>query len=284
MRPIIIGIHGLDNKPSSDILRDSWKAAMAEGITRNCGGQKLGVRFDLVYWADLIYPAPIAPSELAEPYVAAESSGPLSRAGLSVRRVAAARVQEGVGKFVGKVSRAPLAGDVIRDALKARMPDLYDYRGSQELRDAVQDRLKKRLRSARRWRRQIMLIAHSMGSIIAYEALRDAGRDLPGLEVSHFVTLGSPLGLTLMTDIVVGPLRVPECVARWSNFADRRDDVARWDTFLSEEYGANSRGVTISDHLVVNGYVSPTGKPNPHKVYGYLRAPEMSELIAGFAS
>ncbi len=128
-----------------------------------------------------------------------------------------------------------------------------------------------------------MLIAHSMGSIIAYDVLADASRTLPGLEISHFVTVGSPLGLAAVKEMIAAPWRVPECVARWSNFADPRDHVARWDTRLSSDYRANGTGVTVSDHLVINGYLSPSGKPNPHKIYGYLRTPEMSELIASFA-
>ena len=41
-----------------------------------------------------------------------------------------------------------------------------------------------------------MVVAHLMGSIIAYDALRNLGRE-PGtqIEVPHFVTIGSPLGL-----------------------------------------------------------------------------------------
>jgi pimeloyl-ACP methyl ester carboxylesterase len=131
---------------------------------------------------------------------------------------------------------------------------------------------------------QIMLIAHSMGSIIAYDVLAGAGRSLPGLRISHFVTVGSPLGLAPVKEILAAPLRVPECVRHWTNLADPRDHVARWDTRLASDFGENSAGAAISDHLVINGYVSPSGKPNPHKVYGYLRTPEMSELIASFAS
>jgi pimeloyl-ACP methyl ester carboxylesterase len=129
-----------------------------------------------------------------------------------------------------------------------------------------------------------MLIAHSMGSIIAYDVLAAAGRTLPGLRVSHFVTVGSPLGLSPVKEILAAPLRVPECVERWGNLADPRDHVARWDTRLSSDFRENSAGAAISDHLVVNGYVSPSGKPNPHKIYGYLRTPEMSERIASFAA
>jgi len=75
------------------------------------------------------------------------------------------------------------------------MPDLHSYREDESLRQAVQERLIERLRAARRWRRQVMLIAHSMGSIIAYDVLREAGQTLPRLRLAHLVTLGSPLGL-----------------------------------------------------------------------------------------
>jgi hypothetical protein len=282
-KKIIIGIHGMNNKPEPDILREWWKAAIDEGITRHCVGRKPKVRFELVYWSDLLYPEPADPAELDDPYVPAEGSGPLPRCGLSARKVAAARARGGVGKVLSKVFKAPLARGAFRDAMQTRMPDLHSYRHDDSLRKAVQERLMKRLRAARRWRRPVMLIAHSMGSIIAYDVLRDAGVTMPRLRVSHFVTVGSPLGLAEFDGVVEGPLCIPDCVERWSNFADPKDPIARWDAFPSKDYQTNSQGVTISDHLVINGYVSPSGKANAHKIYGYLRTPEMSELIAGFA-
>jgi pimeloyl-ACP methyl ester carboxylesterase len=203
---------------------------------------------------------------------------------MSIRDVARACIQGGVGKVLGRILGAPVAEEVVRDAVETRAPDLHRYKHHREIRAAVQERLRERLRAAQARGRQIMLIAHSMGSIIAYEVLRGAHRDLPGLRISHFVTVGSPLGLVEVKEIVAAPLRVPECVSRWSNFADPRDHVARWDTCLSEDYGANDKGVTISDHLVINGYLSPSGRPNPHKIYGYLRTPEISEMIASFAT
>jgi pimeloyl-ACP methyl ester carboxylesterase len=206
----------------------------------------------------------------------------LPRAGLSVRTIAGTRIKEGVGKVLETVFGAPVAGHVIRDALKTMAPDLHRYKHHRATRDAVRGRLRERLRTAQETGRQTMLIAHSMGSIVAYDVLRAAGHTLPGLRIPHFVTLGSPLGLSKVKEIVSAPLRVPECVARWSNFADPRDYAARWDTRLSNDYRASRAGVTVSDHLVINGYVSPSGKPNPHKIYGYLRTPEVSELIARF--
>ncbi len=280
---LIVGIHGLNNKPEPRVLRDWWTAAIAEGISRNGAGQRADFDVALAYWADVMYPAPVAPAEDPEPYLAAGGSGPLPRAGISIGSIARARVQEGVGKVLEKILGAPVAEDAVRDAVETRAPDLHRYKHHRATRDAVRERLREPLRAAHASRGPIMLIAHSMGSIIAYDVLRAAGRELPGLRVAHFVTLGSPLGLTEVKEIVAAPLRVPECVARWSNFADPRDHVARWDTCLSEDYRANAGGVTIADHLVINGYVGRSGKPNPHKIYGYLRTPEVSELILGFA-
>jgi len=279
---VIIGIHGLSNKADAETLRAWWKAAMSEGLLRNCGVKSLDVDVELAYWADLMYPAPAVVSEMQEPYLPAEGEGPLPRARLSVGKLAAIRVQEGVGKVLEKLFGVPLAEEFISDALEARMPDLHRYKHDWRALNAVRARLIELLEVAQARGQQIMLMAHSMGSIVAYETLREAWSTVPELEVAQFVTMGSPLGLAEVKEVVVGPLRVPECVARWSNFADPRDRVCRWDTFLNDEYAANSRGVTVSDHLIINGYVSPAGEPNPHKIYGYLRAPEMSDLLSGF--
>jgi pimeloyl-ACP methyl ester carboxylesterase len=281
-RNVIIGIHGLDNKPEASILEASWRESIAEGLSRHGGGRRANVRFQLVYWADLMYGEPLDAASLLEPYVAAEGTGPLPRAGLSVRKVTAARMRGGLGRALEKVSRVRVGERVVSGTVKAKMPDLHFYRNDEQMQKAVQGRLIKRLRSARRWRRNVMLIAHSMGSIVAYDVLSNAGRVLKSLEISHFVTVGSPLGLAGLKTVIEGPPCVPECVARWSNFSDPKDPVASWDTSLSDNYQANSRGVTVSDHLVVNGYVNPAGKSNPHKIFGYLRTPEISDLIAAF--
>ena len=278
---LIIGIHGLNNKPEPGILRDWWKAAIAEGLSRNGGGPTIDFDFELAYWADVMYPAPVPLAEAAEPYAPAAGSGPLPRAG-SIGPVAAARVQEGIGKVLEKVFGAPVAEDVVRDAMETRFPDLHRYKHHRPERAAVQERLREALRAAHADRRRIMLFAHSMGSLVAYDVLRGAGRSLPGLRIAHFVTAGSPLGLAEVKELVAAPRRVPECVARWSNFADPRDFAARWDTRLANDYRPNRAGVAVSDHLVINGYASPSGKPNPHKIFGYLRTPEISQLIAGF--
>ena len=281
-RAAIIGIHGLGNKPAPDILECWWKTSILEGLSRHAAGQKFKVRFRLVYWADLLYPKPLEVDSLLDPYTVAEGSGPLPRAGLSVRMVTSARVRGGLARALETFSRVRLGQRVVNGTVESKMPDLHLYNSDERLREALQARLIKRLRSARRWRRKIMLIAHSMGSIVAYDVLRDAASSLKGLEIEHFVTMGSPLGLSDLKTVFDGPRLVPECVARWTNLSDPKDPVSSWDIALCDNYPPNSRGVTVSDQLVVNTYVSPAGKPNAHKIYGYLRTPELSELIAAF--
>jgi hypothetical protein len=50
----------------------------------------------------------------------------------------------------------------------------------------------------------------------------------------------------------------------------------------------NDRGVCVEDKIVINGYRSLEEKPNHHKIYGYLRTPElqasdMPMLVVGTA-
>ena len=56
---------------------------------------------------------------------------------------------------------------------------------------------------------------------------------------------------------------------------------------LADDYEANDQGVKVIDMPVINAYKSPldrdpANKPNFHKSYGYLRTPELSNLVRGF--
>ena len=55
MSKIVIGIHGLRNKPEEKLLSDWWKHSILEGLNLNSCSVK-DFKFELVYWADSIYP------------------------------------------------------------------------------------------------------------------------------------------------------------------------------------------------------------------------------------
>ncbi len=132
--------------------------------------------------------------------------------------------------------------------------------------------------------KRLMVIAHSMGSIIAYDVLRALGRERHDIQVDHFITIGSPLGLPHVKYKIWNEynlVRTPSIVQKWTNFSDRRDPVAL-DVHLSDDYAPNDYNVQVKDDLVINTYKSPKGDPNYHKSYGYLRAPELSQAIRAF--
>ena len=65
---VIIGIHGLANKPPRDEKMEWWKRALIEGLKRNCSKTTDELSFDFVYWADLRYNPPISLEMNPEPY------------------------------------------------------------------------------------------------------------------------------------------------------------------------------------------------------------------------
>ena len=84
-----------------------------------------------------------------------------------------------------------------------------------------------------------------------------------------------------------GPCGYASIVGRWTNFADRRDVVAI-EAKLDDDYEPNDQGVKVADVPVINAYRSPLdrtppNKPNYHKSYGYLRTPELSNIVRAFS-
>ncbi|MFJ7068449.1 alpha/beta hydrolase [Streptomyces sp. NPDC101115] len=68
-----------------------------------------------------------------------------------------------------------------------------------------------------------IVVAHSLGTVVALETLHEHAVDVP-----LFVTLGSPLGIrgAVMPRVRPHPLGTPGAVGRWLNFWDRDDLVA----------------------------------------------------------
>lgn len=306
MAKVIIGIHGLANKPPKDELRDWWRAALVEGLQKNTGLAAPQFDFQMVYWADLLYKHPLHRDETFsfdklyndEPYVPAVDGAlqPYEDGFLS-------RVRAGAFDVVGDTADAlkvHFGMDALADWLIGRLiKDLHFYYDDER---TIADRAGGRGLARTVLRRDlldtlaavkghsIMVISHSMGSIIAYDALRDLGRSDADFAVSHLVTIGSPLGLPHVKAKIIAErdydpqVRTPSVVRdSWANFADRKDPVAA-DVHLGDDYGENARGIEVMDDIVINDYTPPDRdkKRNHHKSYGYLRTPELSKHVAAF--
>jgi len=150
------------------------------------------------------------------------------------------------------------------------------------VRDAIRERLYKVLKKFQG--HSIMLIAHSMGSIISYDVLKNHENDIA---IDTFVTIGSPLGLPIITGKIIkeqggiSTLTVPNNINNdWYNFSDLEDKVAiNYD--LADDYAPSLSGVKITDFEIYNNY-EVNGIRNPHKVYGYLRTPQLADKMDEF--
>lgn len=105
-----------------------------------------------------------------------------------------------------------------------------------------------------------VLLGHSLGSVIAYEAAHRLERPLPLL-----MTLGSPLGLrsVIYDRVLPQPPGFPPRVRRWVNIADRNDLVAA-EPDLRPMFGELAPGAVFdSGWTVRNG-------AQPHQAQFYL--------------
>ncbi|WP_155387613.1 lipase family protein [Catellatospora paridis] len=117
-----------------------------------------------------------------------------------------------------------------------------------------------------------VVVAHSLGSVVAYEALCSHPR--PG--VSDLVTLGSPLGVAHVVlhrltpppiELAGGPVGIwPGGLTRWVNLADHGDFVALQPR-LRTVFGDR-----VTDVMISNGM-------HAHQVERYLSAPETGAAV-----
>lgn len=295
---VIVGIHGLGEKPPEHVLHSWWIQAIQEGAQRwNIGLTDFDIK--LVYWPDILHPVPLDPRELDQesplyldaPYVPSMQETPSHPHNLK-KRIA--------GFLEEKLSALLLNDDYsinyqsVTDSLVRRyFKDLDAYFSSETDPDGppnntteeIRDRLIRVLEKHKEDR--ILLIAHSMGSIVAFDVLEMN----PHLQVDTLVTVGSPLGFPVVVGRMVAArnrdgrrdnsMQVPDTIkTAWYNLADSEDYVAI-DSNLANDFRANNNSVKPIDVQVTNDYVYRRNR-NPHKIYGYLRTKELVAIVARY--
>jgi triacylglycerol esterase/lipase EstA (alpha/beta hydrolase family) len=299
MSKVIIAIHGLGNKPPKKQLLEWGKMAIQEGLHNNGYNIELP-EFELVYWADLLYdrpqtmdePDPQSPYYLDEIYTKTPAN----------YRFESSEFRKYFADFFKKVAyRIFLKRDyhlryafVSQKLLHKYFYELEVYfNGDGESGSAFNFQTKEKI--IERFNRvlekhtedEIILIAHSMGTIIAFDVLSFINQNV---SVDTLVTMGAPLGAPFVISRIAAhskstygkiQIQTPESVYNnWFNFSDIRDKIAL-DYKLSEDFDSNSQGVKCVDKLVTNTYVM-NGMANPHKSFGYLRTPEFVDVLVNF--
>ncbi|MGW4786728.1 hypothetical protein [Streptomyces sp. NPDC004230] len=117
--------------------------------------------------------------------------------------------------------------------------------------------------------RPLVVVAHSLGTVVAYEALHEYEGP-----VALWVTLGSPLALggVVLQRLVPRPPSCPEGVGAWHNFWDRNDVVVGRPR-LADWIAPSSRGVKAETAPVKSGGVWT------HTATKYLEHPEVAGPI-----
>lgn len=174
-----------------------------------------------------------------------------------------------------------------RIKLSVRDTDIY-FSNHGNIGCRIRNLQKAPLRAAAARGDRVLLIGHSMGSVIAYDSLWELDH-LEGLlsNVDCFLTIGSPLGMRYVQRRLIGlgqsrPRIYPRNIRRWVNIAARGDLVAL-DPSLADDFGEMVRSGTterITDLTrgVYNHYRDGHGL-NVHKSYGYLVNPHVAQVI-----
>lgn len=300
MSKIIIGIHGLQNKPQKKTLENWWKSSIREGL-KAWGYNQMFYKFKLVYWADVLYPDPLNPQIKDEkhplylpcPYQPGKEF--ITKKPNKLRQKFLDYLEKQMDKMFLNDDLTLNFSAVSDIIIRRYFQDLNDYYSSKKIKqqneicsvkEAIRNRLARVLKKYRH--KQILLIAHSMGSIIAYDVLYQLE---PEIKIDTFITLGSPLGMPIVMNKVASEqkrklnpankLATPNNIVRqWFNYSDLRDMVAL-NYNLADDYAENLNSIGPKDKIVSNNY-EYFGDKNPHKSYGYLRTAEMAAALNEF--
>ncbi len=129
-----------------------------------------------------------------------------------------------VQMILNQLSQSRFFAGVAARSMIGNLKQVRRYLFDSDLREQIRDRVRAVVVSDTR-----VVVAHSLGSVVAYEALCS----MPGHQVRAFITLGSPLGIpNLIFDRLepavvegVGEWPGPNGLV-WTNIADRGDAVA----------------------------------------------------------
>ena len=289
----LILVHGAGAKPAASALKSVWCDAIEMGLRRDAPrlADKLSnVTVDMVYFADHLR------SHFETGFDEALDLD--NRRQNLVELGARAKSKDFRRKYYetlpGKtalkefVVDASAAVGLGRFALTKALPELRDYWHDQaSWPRETRAELSRLLRAALDNADDVLLVSHCMGSVLAWDAMWELSQDLPGggHRISHWVTLGSPLGDNAVQSKLLGAAhkgddRYAKIISHWYNLA-AEDDYVCHDKTVANDFGAMMKNKLIGDiqdHTIYNLSVR-YGRSNPHSSAGYLVHPRMAEIV-----
>jgi hypothetical protein len=237
-RPLVILVHGRGQLDADTAeIRREWKADLDAGLIA-AGDQPLrdeDVR--LAWYADVL-----DPESDAECPVTADDSARIGFAEFTRELFALVR-------FEDTTADTRDARRVLSDAMYVMDPPK---------RCAAQERVEGIVEAAAA-NRPVVIVAYSLGALVAYESLRSAPASL--LRNVRLVTIGSPMGVPLLRDVLLDGARprLPDGISSWVNVYDPDDALSARLRLSGDTARFRDRATTLRNEA------------NPHEVSHYLR-------------
>ncbi|PWW04248.1 hypothetical protein DFR52_101942 [Hoeflea marina] len=150
--------------------------------------------------------------------------------------------------------RLPIVSEA---SIRLFLRDVYIYIADPDVQSQVDQRVEAEIT-----KEPTVVIAHSLGTVIAYNILRRRKRNITAL-----FTLGSPLGIRAIANRLKRPFNRPRVLGAWSNFYDPNDIVSL--NPLQSTAFAKFR-TPIVDSPIINS------SSNRHHISQYLSHPAVS--------
>jgi hypothetical protein len=275
----VVCIHGIAQElKSSESLLAEWAPSLCGGVS-SAGGRLDPADVDMAFYGILFRPpgskgAPEIPNYKAGDVDASleialieeiyDALGESTSGGSGAKTGAAQRT---VGHMLQAIASTPFFGNATQRVVIWFLKQVRRYVTEPDIRRAAQQSLIDRIGTESR-----VVVAHSLGSVVAYETLCAH----PEFPVRTLITLGSPLGTPALLPHLVPLVRPdsaqwPPGLERWVNIADAADIVALRKQ-LRPLYGDR-----VLDQVVHNGATM-------HDVLPYLTAPQTGRaILAGLA-
>jgi hypothetical protein len=309
----IVFVHGLGNKPEANELLRIWQRSLGRENGIDLSAE--GVESFMVYWADVFYPLPDTDIESyestedvclnteleeitsnSELHVVNKLSiterifldGLAKKYGINVTEVNSRIDKRIFGKSAVEVfERIPVPAFLKERIMAWLVKEAYAYIFNKEsspvvgkiydVRTELRERFISTLKTVRASKpdEPLVVIAHSMGTMIAYDCLKCVP-DCP--KIDWLLTVGSPLGIDEIQD-GFSPLWTSDngypsekLLRGWINIFDPLDIVARLDPYLANDY-------LQASHPVIRDIVESNWGVSRHSISKYLQGKELRRAV-----
>ena len=292
--PRIVFVPGLNPKPRSDVYRAQLARVLIAGVERSQPKAAAWLRdhteaFRLVAWTYLFYGA-YGDITVDLPGIERLLTQPAPSAADVHELHALPRTLKRWSYMIGDAW--PLLGRWFAPrAARRLMHDANRYlRNRDGLGSQVRAALRAEIESAWDARAPVLLIGHSLGSVIAYDTLWELSRESgDARRIDLFITMGSPLATRFIQRKLAGgreqgEKRYPSNIRRWANFTARGDTTAlrpRLEPYFAEMLDLHLVE-TIEDTVGFDSYFRGALGLNEHDAHGYLSQPTVGETVGAW--